>query len=363
MSAAPLLLRAIKETLRATHSRGKTVAGNVTRSLVRDIIEERMRTITIIVTVHIITTYIGLLLLGETELLTSLTRFVYFYVITGSTVGYGDFSPTTPAGQMFVAFWVIPGAITLFALIITKLISSLITIVRKIMSGLGNFEHTSGHLVIVGYVDGQTERLIEETSDAQEKAEAVIVTIRDTLPLPTKIHRIRTTALSNSPDLIRAGTKSAKAIVIMAETDDETMAATLAISALGTTAHVVTFFRDSAKADLVRPHCTGFEFVVSTSVQQVSRAIIDPGASQVLAHLSSTSIGATLNSLDYRGGPATATQLRDALAHHGATLIGYRLDDGNEPTLTLDPETKLGAEHTLFYISETRLPDDLQLVV
>jgi voltage-gated potassium channel len=231
------------------------------------------------------------------------------------------------------------------------------------MSGLGNFENATEHMVIVGYVEGQTERLIEETSPARGKIDAVIVSMRDVLPLTSKISRIRTTSLSNTPDLLRAGTQGAKAIVVMAETDDETMAAALAISALGTKAHVVVYFRDDAKADLVRPHCAGFEFVVSTSVQQVSRAIVDPGASQVLAHLSSTTIGATLNSMDYQGAKASATQLRDALAKHGATLIGYRLDDGKEPTLTFSPETELGPEHTLFYISEHRLRDDLQLAV
>ena len=363
MSAAPLLGNLLKDVFTRTRRGGKAVANKVIRGLVRDIVEERMRTIVIITSIHIVTTYIGLRVFGEFELLDTATRFVYFYVITGSTVGYGDFSPSTPAGQIFVAFWVIPGAISIFAFIITKLISSLITFVRKIMSGLGNFENTTGHMVIIGYIGGETERLIEETNAVQGQAETVIVTLRDSLPLPAKITRIRTMSLSNTPDLVRAGIKGAKAIVIMAETDDETMAAALAISALGTKAHVVAYFRDDAKADLVRPHCTGFEFVVSTSVQHVSRAIVDPGASQVLVHLSSSAIGATLNSMDYQGVTTSAMQLRDALADHGATLIGYRLDQGSEPTLSFDADTQLGPEHTLFYISEQRLPDGLQLAV
>lgn len=354
----PLLL---EELLKDPRVIARRAVNRAISELARDIIQERIRTTAIITLIHVIISYIGLVLLAETDLVTNWVRFVYFYVITGSTVGYGDFSPSTEYGQLFVAFWVIPGAISIFAFIVTKLIASIIIFVRNNMSGFGNFENSTDHIVIIGYIPGQTESLLSETKAAQIGCETVIITMQENLPISDKITRVRTTSLAIREDLIRAGCRGAKAIIIMGETDDETMGASLAVGALDTEAHVVVYFRDETKATLVRPHCPNFEFVVSTSVQQVSRAIVDPGASQVLAHLSSTAIGATLNSMDYDGPDTTVSHLRTVLGAQGATLIGFRHDDGKDPVLTLTDDTRIGEEHTLFYIAAVRLPDDFKI--
>ena len=38
--------------------------------------------------------------------------FIYWLAVTASTVGYGDLSPTTSAGKLIVAFYVIPVSYT-----------------------------------------------------------------------------------------------------------------------------------------------------------------------------------------------------------------------------------------------------------
>jgi voltage-gated potassium channel len=361
MNMLKILPRLLVEATRDPKKVALTAAHRARRTLVRDIVEGRSKTAILVTLGHALISYAGLCLLGETDLVANAVRFFYYYVVTGSSVGYGDFSPTTTAGEFFVAVWVIPGALAIFAIILTKLIGSLALMLRKFMSGFGNYANSTGHIVIVGYVAGQTEGLLAETKDAQDSSDTIIVTTTDNLPLPDRIARVRTTTLSNTDNLVRAGVCGAKSIVVMAQSDNETMTVCLALSALKTPAHVVAYFRDAGQANLVRPHCPGFEFVVSTSVQQVSRAIVDPGASKVFAQLASTSLGATLHSVDYDGGDTTVGALRAKLQTLNATLIGYQDDHDHEPILEINDQMRIGQEHTLIYISAQRItPDALE---
>lgn len=50
------------------------------------------------------------MLLGEQHLIAAAT-FIYFYLTTTLTVGYGDLLPQTSAGRIFVATWIMLGAL------------------------------------------------------------------------------------------------------------------------------------------------------------------------------------------------------------------------------------------------------------
>ena len=50
---------------------------------------------------------------------------IYFSVITLTTVGYGDFSPTTTTGKVFTIFYVLAG-IGIFVAVITEVSTHLI---------------------------------------------------------------------------------------------------------------------------------------------------------------------------------------------------------------------------------------------
>lgn len=95
---------------------------------------------------HMLISLIGLVIAGETELL---QVFAYWYAVTASTVGYGDFSPATVAGQYITALWVIPGGVAIFAAILGKAVSDINERVTMKRNGQGSFEKESGHVVMV----------------------------------------------------------------------------------------------------------------------------------------------------------------------------------------------------------------------
>ncbi|MEL6226119.1 MAG: potassium channel family protein, partial [Pseudomonadota bacterium] len=64
--------------------------------------------------VHGLLSYVLLALSGEAGLTGSFVDYVYYYMTTATTVGYGDLSPQTPAGRIWALVFVLPGSISLF---------------------------------------------------------------------------------------------------------------------------------------------------------------------------------------------------------------------------------------------------------
>ncbi len=59
---------------------------------------------------------------------------LYFSVITLTTVGYGDFSPTTPVGKVFTMFYVVVG-IGIFVALVTQVGAHLVETRREGQGG------------------------------------------------------------------------------------------------------------------------------------------------------------------------------------------------------------------------------------
>ena len=70
-----------------------TFAMRLMRRAARHAVGASWRFTAIVTAGHAMSGAVGLLLLGETALVASLTQYVYFYIVTGSSVGYGDLAP------------------------------------------------------------------------------------------------------------------------------------------------------------------------------------------------------------------------------------------------------------------------------
>lgn len=316
-----------------------------------------------IVVVHGLSVALGYRLLGETDLVSGIVQFIYFYIVTGSSVGYGDFSPSSEAGKLFSALWVIPGALALFGFLIGKVIASISNRIRKTMNGYGDFSQKTGHLVVIGYDRNKLARLMEETARLHGQRDILIVTREDLSGQQDGWDFVRASALSNRDDLKRAGITGADHIVVLAANDEETMAACLAVSALAASAHAVAYLRDHATADLVATHCPQFEVITSTSVEQVARALSDPGAGNMLNSLVNADIEGTLHSIEMAGAPSISVLdlMGRMMTNHRATLMGFRPEPGAAPILSLEPDMQIKNGQTVYYVAAKRIAPDVAI--
>ena len=81
--------------------------------LQRIISEVTLSTVLVIVLFHATASYAGLRLLSEVAITSSFTEFIYWYLVSCSTVGYGDLSPSTEIGKLFTVFFILPIGLSL----------------------------------------------------------------------------------------------------------------------------------------------------------------------------------------------------------------------------------------------------------
>lgn len=226
------------------------------------------------------------------------------------------------------------------------------------MKGLGNYAKKEGHVVLVGFQKNKTIQLIEESYRGLEGRDIIVVSdAENDERLPRDIHIVRTGSLSNQADLARAGISKAERIVVMTADDNETLSASLAVMALKPQGHVVAYFEMPTKAHLLEQHCPEVECVISTSVEQVSRALTDPGSSKVFSDLASSQTEYTMQSvvLTEDDGVVNLEEANILLKYAHANLVGFRRMGSEEIIFHISDDTQLFPEDVIYYIAKHRL--------
>ena len=312
-----------------------------------------------VIALHTILSYVVLALTNETDLVSDLWVYFYYYTTTATTVGYGDLSPQTDAGRTVAAIVILPGAIALFTAVLGKAVSDIGNQWRRGLDGKGNFAGRSGHIVIVGWQDRATKRLIEELLEDRNYAvrPVLLAAAVEENPLPESIDFIFTETLSDLDGYARAGAAGAHSILIRGATDDDTLAATLAARAAAPNAHIVAHMENEDAARLIEHQIDNIEVFSSISVDMMVRAAHDPGASRLANLMFSSRTDSTAYSLCVPDGIKPIAYL-DALValkkSHRITLIGVSESGGKHLDLNCVGERPIKGGDTLFYIANER---------
>lgn len=301
---------------------------------------------------HMLAAYALLAWAGEAELM-GLPAFLYWYGTTASTVGYGDLSPKSDAGRLIVAFFVMPGAIALFTTAIARAFAGVSARWRRRRMGMGSYNRMTGQIVLVGYDADRTPRMIDEIV-ADGQGHEIVLVAAQALDGDAATHRfVRAATLTSPADLARAGVATAGRVVVYAPTDAETLAATLAVTALNDAGHIVCFLRDPDTARLLNAHCPKVEVVLTPTVELVVKALSDPGSSRLITQLAShTDNGATLYATVARVA-GSFDDAADRLRAAGGVLIATCAGDTASPSF--DPDGQVAVGDRLFYVARTRI--------
>lgn len=300
-------------------------------------------------------------LAGEEGLL-SPAQWLYFYVTTSTTVGYGDLSPGSELGRVLAALFILPGGVVFLAAVLGKLSSFFITVWRKGMQGRGDFSGLENHIVIFGWHRNQTPKMVELIfGDTRRENRKVLLCTSQEMenPFPEQVLFIRGESL-NDPALIqRTGIENAARVIVFRDTDDQTLATCLTIAATRTKAHIVAWFENDQMVNLLHSHCPQIECHSNISMELLVRSAQDPGSSRLQQQLLSTLIGPTQYSVripeDFAG--TTFGRLLEFFkVNHEAIALGIA-DSATGNDLKLNPASaeSVNAGQVIYYMSAQRI--------
>ncbi len=291
---------------------------------------------------------------------------VYFYIVTATTVGYGDFSPETLLGRWVVALWVVPGGIALFAALIGKTTAILVDFWRRGMRGRGDYSHLANHTVVLGYHGEATEMMVDKLleDDATRQGAIVLCVIKDIEnPMPDKVKFVRGDSFAQASLLRRAGVSTASRVLIYAESDEQALATAFSVEALDPLGHVVVHCEAEDSAALLKAHFPRIECTQGLAIEMLVRSAQDPGVSRIVNELLSVSRGPTQYRMQLPDHVATQP-FGELMAHfkykHNATLLGIARDlDGQGFELNPPVDASVAGGDVLYYMAARRIAPEM----
>lgn len=307
---------------------------------------------------HFASSWLLLWAAGEERLLSG-TEFIYFYLTTATTVGYGDLSPGSVPGKLITTIWLMLGGIALLTTVIGKASTSVGELWRRKMKGLGDYSILAGHTVLIGWDDRFSERVVDLLfQDVSSSGDGLVIcdSLLSENPLPGKCSFVRGQSLDSAALLTRAGVKGADRILVHTQSDSLTLAIVLTLKQLEPGGHVVAHFDNSERAALAKKYAPGLECTSNMAIEMLVRSSQDPGSSIVINELLCIGRGATQYRHTLRDDLVTTCgelyiRLRQEF---DATLIGYRATGAAD--FHINPSNATVVEGgDIFYIASARL--------
>ncbi|GAB2664293.1 potassium channel protein [Vibrio panuliri] len=315
------------------------------------------RNLVLLSAVYVVLSWVLLRWAGETELTDNLSTFVYYLMVTASTVGYGDHSPVTDMGKWVVVVFVIPGGLALFASILGRVASNLVEYWRAGVLGKRRV-NTDNHILLLGWNGQRTLHLIRMLQHEEEGNRPIVLCTRSDIenPLPGEIGFVKVSSYTDGQEMKNARIESASCIIVDNLEDDITLSAALYCSNINSQAHLVAYFKDEALSMLLSQHCPNAECIPAVGAEMLAKAAVDPGSSILHQELLASTRGMTQYSTYYpsSGGVTSVEAVFIFMKkHHQATLIAKEGEQGIELNPDLDAVIEPGTK--LFYIADERI--------
>ena len=313
------------------------------------------------IVVYVVITWLGLYLCGETALIQP-NDFIYFLVVTASTVGYGDMSPSTAAGKWFAALWIIPIGLSLFVTIVTKVGMMLAALWRGGIMGEKALM-LENHILVIGWDERESTRLLslllrEEKDRLQPRKVALCVTDEIPNPLPGEVEFVRVDSYTGSSLVERTCLDKASCVIVDAESDHQTLAIALFVNTVNQSANLAVYFKDNDMSPLLTSVCPQAEVIPSVSVEMLAKSAADPGSSALHRELLDVAFEQTQYSArvpdELVGQPVE--RLFNALKFkNDATLIGLKRSADRDVLVNPALNHIIEPDSQFFYIADDRI--------
>jgi voltage-gated potassium channel len=198
--------------------------------------------ITLVITLSVAYAFglLGMIACNESDVVDNYT---WWFVVTITTVGYGDFAPASTEGRIIAGF-VMGSGIGAVAIIIGKLSELIISLANKKNKGLGIMS-TENHTLLMGYRKGSTEKVITEllTNNPDEKI-ILCSEEQQTNPLNNSEVVFIRGELASEDVLTRSSADKAKSVIIHGRDDNQTFITAFSFRDINRSAHMVCYLNN-----------------------------------------------------------------------------------------------------------------------
>ncbi|BDX07862.1 potassium channel family protein [Planctobacterium marinum] len=334
----------------------------IRKVLMRYFTQMRWHTIVLALLLYGVSSWWFMQLAGETALLNP-TDFIYWMVVTGSTVGYGDFSPATEAGKYVVALYIIPVGLSIFAFILGRAAAFVSEQWHKKARGLKPV-HLTNHILLIGWNGERTMHLLRLLLREREYAgddQAIVLCVKVDVenPLPGQIEFVKVTSFNQDEDMNNTSIDSAATIIVDNPQDDLTMTTSLYASHRNPNAHILAYFQDESLVKLLTEHCPNVECMPSVAVEMLAKSAFDPGSSKLHFDLLDVYAGQAQFSVavpELEKAINTGNLFTEFKKQYDATLIGLaKAQDLKNIELNPASDSQVGSGDKLYYIADKRI--------
>jgi voltage-gated potassium channel len=248
---------------------------------------------------------------------------LWWSIVTVTTVGYGDYFPTTPGGRFIVAAPLMLFGIGLLGYVISLATSALVESRTKELKGMSKITET-GHVVIFNFPTlDKVERLVDELrAEGAEHGRDIVLVDEDLTELPPELEKRHVRFVKGNPSrdetLERANIdKAAHAIVLSKKQGDShsdavNLSITLAIEARTRSVRTTVECVEVAAQELLRKAgCDSIVCLARFDAHFLGNEVFQPGMQTVIDDLMSANVG---QQLQLSPVPSSAATFGDVVA-------------------------------------------------
>lgn len=307
------------------------------RAMVRFAQEVPLWKVALLVVFHCVTSWLLVTLFEPGAEFARFDTYWYFYLVTATTVGYGDFSPSTLGSRLVVTLYVMPIGIAILGVVIGKVASLIAEIGEKVRTGTMQ-HHLQGHTIVVGDNSPRTGTLLKNIMGDDAVGKVLLVHDKDVNPFKHKAVAFVSGHIESAEVRDRACFKHAARIIILADNDSTVIGRTLVALNHNLQATVIVFFHDDLVAENLRQQIDKrVRIVTSTDMDVLAQEALDPGAAVFVRQLMQNGQGETYMTLPVPASvSASFTDIVTLLIRQRVNVLGVY--EGDVPEMCPDPD-------------------------